>query len=90
MGNSKRLAFICLLLFSLALAAIAFHHHDDGCSHDDCPICLASVVVSGAFVGFGLLIHAVYFVASRAEAFEATPRYYYLGLCHPPARAPPA
>jgi hypothetical protein len=22
---------------------VAFHHHDDGCDHDDCPICKASL-----------------------------------------------
>ena len=90
MRNSKRLAFICLLLFLFTLVAIAFHHHDDDCSHDDCPICLAAVVVAGASVGLGFLVYAVYVVTSRFEAFDATPHYYNLELYHSPARAPPA
>ena len=38
----KRLSlfFVCLLL--LATLAEAFHHHDDGDDHPDCPICVAT------------------------------------------------
>ena len=33
------LFFVCLLL--LATLAEAFHHHRDGATHADCPVCLA-------------------------------------------------
>jgi len=47
----KRLSlfFVCLLLFSFV--AEAFHHHDDGEEHDDCPVCMA-VVHNKADTGF--------------------------------------
>lgn len=42
MQKGGRLAFIFLLLFVLAVFAEAFHHHEDGCDHNDCPICAAA------------------------------------------------
>jgi hypothetical protein len=30
------------MMFSILV--VAFHHHDDGCDHDDCPICGASLL----------------------------------------------
>jgi hypothetical protein len=37
-----RLASIFLLLFVLATIAMAFHHHEDGADHPDCPVCAAA------------------------------------------------
>jgi hypothetical protein len=37
----KRLALLCVLLMLLSALVVSFHHHEDGVSHDDCPICLA-------------------------------------------------
>jgi hypothetical protein len=31
--------FVCLLLLSTLVTA--FHHHDDGADHADCPVCVA-------------------------------------------------
>jgi hypothetical protein len=31
--------FVCLLLLSTLVTA--FHHHDDGADHPDCPVCVA-------------------------------------------------
>ena len=39
----KRLSFIFVCLLLLSFLAEAFHHHDDGEDHDDCPICMAVV-----------------------------------------------
>ena len=34
-------SWIILPLFILGIGIIAFHHHDDGEVHEDCPICMA-------------------------------------------------
>ena len=53
-----RLAFIFLLLFVLAVFAEAFHHHEDGCDHNDCPVCAAAHHNSAAgIVVFSLASH---------------------------------
>jgi hypothetical protein len=35
----KKLACFLLICFSLLLFGLAFHHHADGASHDNCSIC---------------------------------------------------
>ena len=39
--KTGRLAFIFLLLFVTVTLATAFHHHEDGSEHRDCPVCAA-------------------------------------------------
>ena len=39
----KRFSFIFVCLFFLSFLGEAFHHHDDGDEHSDCPICMAVV-----------------------------------------------
>ncbi len=39
----KRLSLLCICLMMFSIAVVAFHHHDDGCDHDDCPVCNASL-----------------------------------------------
>ncbi|MDA8308878.1 MAG: hypothetical protein M0Z81_18920 [Deltaproteobacteria bacterium] len=90
MRNSKKLAFICLLLFLLTIVTVTLHHHHDGCLHDDCPICLTAVAIAGASVGFAFFTYAVFIVASMLEPFDAPPCYNGPTLYHPPTRAPPA
>jgi hypothetical protein len=46
----KRLTFVFFLLFLLATLTTAFHHHEDGCEHHDCPVCAAAHVISSASV----------------------------------------
>jgi hypothetical protein len=36
---NRKLALFLLTWFSLSVLAIAFHHHEDGVSHDNCSIC---------------------------------------------------
>jgi aerobic-type carbon monoxide dehydrogenase small subunit (CoxS/CutS family) len=89
MQKTKNLAFLCVLLFLLSFLAISFHHHSDGCSHSDCPICLASVVIAGASTGLSFIVFAVYLAASRLKTSEGLPRTA-LSLYQPSPRAPPA
>ncbi len=35
----RKFTLFLLLCFSLTILGLAFHHHQDGVSHDDCPIC---------------------------------------------------
>lgn len=44
----NRLAFFCICLILFSTLAVAFHHHDDGCDHDDCVFCIASLQHSPA------------------------------------------
>lgn len=37
----KRLSIVIVAIFLLATLVEAFHHHDDGADHPECPICLA-------------------------------------------------
>ena len=37
----RRLSFYFVCLFLLSTLAVAFHHHDDGVDHADCPTCMA-------------------------------------------------
>jgi hypothetical protein len=39
----RRLALLLFLWFSLSILGISFHHHEDGDSHDDCPLCVYAV-----------------------------------------------
>ena len=36
---NRKLAYLLLICFSLSILGLAFHHHADGVSHDNCPIC---------------------------------------------------
>ncbi len=59
-GTRRKLA-LCLVLFLLlaGIFIIAFHHHDDDCDHDDCPVCIAAHQVSS--VVFNFFPFAVFF-----------------------------
>ena len=35
----RKFALFLLISFSLALLGLAFHHHTDGTSHEDCSLC---------------------------------------------------
>ena len=52
MRKTRRLAYIFLLLFALTTVVTAFHRHEDGCDHSNCPICMAAhrpAAVAGIF-----------------------------------------
>jgi hypothetical protein len=55
--------FACVFLF--ASLAITFHHHDDGCEHHECPLCIAATLLSSS----NLTVH---------EAFVFYPTIIYL------------
>ncbi len=82
-------AFFCALLFLCSVAAISFHHHHDGCTHDDCPICVAAFVICTAAIGVRFFVRALYMAVSRREAFEAASVYDFPGPYLPRTRAPP-
>ena len=88
MDTTKKLAFVCLLLFLLATGFTAFHQHDGDCTHDDCPICVAASIISTAVLSF--FIFAVYVLTSVLETFCGSSGYDCLIRDLPFARAPPA
>ncbi len=82
--------FICVALFLLIAGVfiIAFHHHDDDCDHDDCPVCAAAHQICSVihnyfpfavfFIFFGVLL-------SEKKLFLASIRRSTID-----SRAPPA
>jgi hypothetical protein len=57
-GKAGRFTLVFFLLFLLATLTTAFHHHEDGCEHHDCPVCAAGHVISSASVNsFSLATH---------------------------------
>jgi hypothetical protein len=43
----RRFALLLFIAFSLALLGLAFHHHADGASHEDCSVCFQASHYSG-------------------------------------------
>jgi hypothetical protein len=35
----KRLALLCIAILFVSALVVAMHHHEDGLSHNTCPIC---------------------------------------------------
>jgi len=44
--NRKYIYSFFAIVFLVASLTIAFHHHDDGCQHDECPLCVAATLFS--------------------------------------------
>jgi hypothetical protein len=88
MDTTKKLAFVCLLLFLLTTGATAFHYHDGDCSHDDCPICVAAFIISTASLSF--FIFAVFILVFVLETCGRSSCHVHLGRDLPLSRAPPA
>ena len=42
--NRKYIYFFFAIVFLLASLTITFHHHDDGCQHHECPLCVAATL----------------------------------------------
>ena len=40
--NSKSFIWVALFLLMAGIFIMAFHHHDDGCDHADCSVCVAA------------------------------------------------
>ena len=82
-------SFICLALFFLiaSIFIIAFHHHDDGCEHDDCPICAAAhQICSVIFTYFPL---AVFYVFWGMVVCQKKLLLFSISQSTPDSRAPP-
>jgi hypothetical protein len=45
-NKPKKIYFFFAIVFLFASLAIAFHHHNDGHRHDECPLCVATNVFS--------------------------------------------
>jgi hypothetical protein len=39
----RRISLLIILLFVLSAVLATIHHHNDGLSHNDCPICVLSL-----------------------------------------------
>ncbi|MGA9109965.1 MAG: hypothetical protein WB290_06665 [Smithella sp.] len=44
--NRKNIFLFFAIVYLFASLTIAFHHHDDGCEHNDCPLCVAAMSFS--------------------------------------------
>ncbi len=82
--------FICLALFLIVagIFIIAFHHHDDDCDHDDCPICVAAHQICSVihnYFPFAVFYTFLGVVVSEKEFLSVSIRRSALD-----SRAPPA
>jgi hypothetical protein len=46
--NRKYIFFFFAIVFLFASLAITLHHHDDGCEHHECPLCIAATLFSSS------------------------------------------
>jgi hypothetical protein len=64
--NRKNILFFFAIMFLFASLAMTFHHHDDGCQHDECSLCIAANLFSSG----NLEIH-------ESFVFYPTTTYFY-------------
>jgi len=87
-GMRRKLTlFLVLFLLATGIFIIAFHHHDDDCDHDDCPICIAAHQVSS--VTFNFFPLAVFYIFFALVVFD---KALFILLVYRPSlygRAPP-
>ena len=83
-----RLAIVLLILFLFSVSASALHHHTDGFSHDDCPLCIAGnhSYISCQNCSFGNVSLTVADMDLPREPLFYGPVY----VTHISLRAPPA
>jgi hypothetical protein len=84
----KLTLWIVLVLMLAGIFIIAFHHHDDDCDHNDCPICIAAHQVASAIADFfPLAVFCVFItrVVAEQKLFFPLVRYSFFS-----SRAPPA
>ncbi len=89
MHKIGKLAFICLFFFLLTTLVIAFHHHHDGCSHDDCPLCMAVAHYNVSPINLIKFSFDVYLVFIALEISKKLLQYDYISYNFPFSRAPP-
>ncbi len=72
----KRLSLFCICLMLFTTLVVAFHHHDDGCEHDDCPICHTIVNLHHSTVDVAMPIIVIHQDFTRIEFVNpATPAF---------------
>jgi len=86
--RQKWLPVFVLSLFLLSVLAMAFHHHEDGSDHDDCPVCAAGHHYSSASVAFSSITNRQ--PVSSNEIPKVPFLYSSVGVALLPCRAPPA
>lgn len=82
----ERIAFIIALLIGVAGVLAPLHHHADGRTHDDCPLCVLQALAALPAPTPALAVEHVCRLV-RALAVAPAPRAPSLAL--PEARAPP-
>lgn len=70
----KRLAILCVVLILLSALVVAFHHHEDGIPHNDCPICLAVHNSSSASHEFSEVQRSNDIISFRPEVSFTLPK----------------
>ena len=84
----KRLSLFSVFLLLLSTLVTAFHHHDDGADHDDCPVCSASLHHSPA--DFATSVPVIHREFAKIEFFTPTPPAIVTAVSTPSnSRAPP-
>ena len=85
----KRLSLFCICLIMFTILSVAFHHHDDGCDHEDCPVCSASLHHQP--VDLAIPIQVIHLISARIEFFIPTTPDIVIAFSTPiNSRAPPA
>lgn len=85
----KRLSTFFIALLLLSTLVTAFHHHDDGADHPDCPICITHHQQSTAELpSSACIVHRDF----AETAFVTQSRVFHAKTVFTPAnnRAPPA
>ncbi|HAM53690.1 MAG TPA: hypothetical protein DCP92_24480 [Nitrospiraceae bacterium] len=77
-----------LFLLVTSIFIIAFHHHDDDCDHDDCPICMAAHQTSAVIFNFGFF--AVFYAFLNLVVFKKGSLFTSIPQSFLNSRAPPA
>ena len=86
--SSRSFIWLALFLLVASIFIIAFHHHDDDCDHDDCPICTAAHQISSVvFNFFPFSVFYVFFALILSEKELLFPSIFQPFLY---GRAPPA
>jgi hypothetical protein len=88
MQKIGRFAFTFLFFFIVAIFATAFHHHEDGNEHHDCPVCAAWHYHSSASVSIFSITNQQSVLSN--EIPKVSLLYNSVQVALLPCRAPPA
>ncbi len=86
---NRKLIYLVLVCFCLSILGLAFHHHEDGTSHDDCSICsYVSHQSNVVFLDLPQISPPTFY--STLIPLENTVILSFLCCSPHPSRAPPA